>query len=137
MNLDTLISDEYTDTMLNKKSYKEKFFNLLAKNGFDFSDIDDATHLPKSLIPVISNNNGPEPFNKFNMALSKFHKENEVNILDSVCFLVSDYLDAPIALKCLDEMNFIMVKNELQKRFKIKSQENKQETDLSILDFLE
>ena len=68
---------------------------------------------------------------------SKFHKENEVNILDSVCFLVSDYLDAPIALKCLDEMNFIMVKNELQKRFKIKSQENKQETDLSILDFLE
>jgi hypothetical protein len=46
-------------------------------------------------------------------------------------------LDAPIALKCLDEMNFIMVKNELQKRFKIKSQENKQETDLSILDFLE
>ena len=64
MNLDALISDEYTDTVLNKKSYKEKFFNLLAKNGFDFSDIDDATHLPKSLIPVISNNNGPEPFNK-------------------------------------------------------------------------
>ena len=46
MNLDALISDEYTETVLNKKSYKEKFFNLLANNGFDFSDIDDATHLP-------------------------------------------------------------------------------------------
>jgi len=132
MNLDALISDDYTDTALNKKSYKEKFFNLLAKNGFDFSDIDDATHLPKSLLPVMANDT--EPFNKFNICLSNFNKDKEVNILDAVCFLVSDYLDAPIALKCLDEMNFIAVKNELQKRFKIKSQEKGQ--DFSLLDYL-
>ena len=132
MNLDALISDDYTDTALNKKSYKEKFFNLLAKNGFDFSDIDDATHLPKSLLPVMANDT--EPFNKFNICLSNLNKDKEVNILDAVCFLVSDYLDAPIALKCLDEMNFIAVKNELQKRFKIKSQEKGQ--DFSLLDYL-
>jgi uncharacterized protein Smg (DUF494 family) len=132
MNLDALISNDYTDTALNKKSYKEKFFNLLAKNGFDFSDIDDATHLPKSLLPVMANDT--EPFNKFNICLSNFNKDKEVNILDAVCFLVSDYLDAPIALKCLDEMNFIAVKNELQKRFKIKSQEKEQ--DFSLLDYL-
>lgn len=132
MNLDALISNDYTDTALNKKSYKEKFFNLLAKNGFDFSDIDDATHLPKSLLPVMANDT--EPFNKFNICLSNFNKNKEVNILDAVCFLVSDYLDAPIALKCLDEMNFIAVKNELQKRFKIKSQEKGQ--DFSLLDYL-
>ena len=132
MNLDALISNDYTDTALNKKSYKEKFFNLLAKNGFDFSDIDDATHLPKSLLPVMANDT--EPFNKFNICLSNFNKDKEVNILDPVCFLVSDYLDAPIALKCLDEMNFIAVKNELQKRFKIKSQEKGQ--DFSLLDYL-
>jgi hypothetical protein len=132
MNLDALISNDYTDTALNKKSYKEKFFNLLAKNGFDFSDIDDATHLPKSLLPVMANDT--EPFNKFNICLSNLNKDKEVNILDAVCFLVSDYLDAPIALKCLDEMNFIAVKNELQKRFKIKSQEKGQ--DFSLLDYL-
>ena len=132
MNLDALISNDYTDTALNKKSYKEKFFNLLAKNGFDFSDIDDATHLPKSLLPVMANDT--EPFNKFNICLSNFNKDKEVNILDAVCFLVSDYLDAPIALKCLDEMNFIAVKNELQKRCKIKSQEKGQ--DFSLLDYL-
>ena len=85
MNLDALISNDYTDTALNKKSYKEKFFNLLAKNGFDFSDIDDATHLPKSLLPVMANDT--EPFNKFNICLSNFNKDKEVNILDAVCFL--------------------------------------------------
>jgi hypothetical protein len=132
MNFDALISNEYTDTALNKKSYKEKFFNLLAKNGFDFSDIDDATHLPKSLLPVIANDT--EPFNKFNICLSNLNKDKEVNILDSVCFLVNDYLDAPIALKCLDEMNFIAVKNELQKRFNIKNKEKEQ--DFSLLDYL-
>ena len=78
--------------------------------------------------------NDTEPFNKFNICLSNLNKDKEVNILDAVCFLVSDYLDAPIALKCLDEMNFIAVKNELQKRFKIKSQEKGQ--DFSLLDYL-
>lgn len=132
MDLEALISNEYNDTALNKKSYKEKFFNLLAKQGFDFSDIDDATHLPKSLLPVISNDT--EPFNKFNICLSDMNKSKEVNILDAMCFIVNDYLDAPVALKCLDEMNFISLKNELQKRFKIKTQEETQ--DFSLLDYL-
>lgn len=132
MDIEALLCYDYTDNALNKKSYKEKFFNLLAKNGFDFTDIDDATRLPKSLLPVISNDT--DPFNKFNICLSKLNKDKEVNILDAVCFLVSDYLDAPVALKCLDEMNFIAVKTELQKRFKIKTKEKNQ--DFSLLDYL-
>lgn len=129
---DNFISDEFNELSINKKGYKEKFFSLLAADGFDFSDIDDATRLPKSLIPVIANDT--EPFNKFNICLSKLHKFKVINILDAVSFLISDYLEAPIALKCLDEMNYITVKNELQKKFKIRNQEENQE--LSLLDFL-
>lgn len=138
MIFDSLICDEYNDTAMNKKNYKDKFLSILAQNGFDFNDVDDATRLPKSLLPVISNNEGPEPFNKFNLCLSNMNKNNEVNILDAVSFLVNDYLEAPIALKCLDEMNFIALKNELQKKYKIKTEEDTEEhEELSILDFLE
>lgn len=139
MIFDSLICDEYNDTAMNKKNYKDRFLSILSNNGFDFNDIDDSTRLPKSLLPVISNNDGPEPFNKFNLCLSNMHKNNEVNILDAVSFLVNDYLDAPIALKCLDEMNFIALKNELQKKYKIKqnNDDDDEHEELSILDFLE
>lgn len=132
MNLDALISNDYNDNALNKKNHKEKFYNLLAKNGFDFSDIDDATRLPKSLLPVISNDT--DLFNKFNICLAEFNKNKEVSILDAMSYIVNDYLEAPIALKCLDEMNFIALKNELQQRFQMKSEEEEQ--DFSLLDYL-
>lgn len=129
---DNFVSDDFNEITIDKKAYKEKFFELLAADGFDFADIDDATRLPKSLIPVISNDT--EPFNKFNICLSKLHKYKIVNLMDAVTFLVSDYLEAPTALKCLDEMNFIIVKNEFEKKYKIHS--NDEEQELSLLDFL-
>lgn len=137
MNLyDNLICDEYNESSFTKKNYKENFYNLLSTEGFDFSDIDYSTKLPKSLIPVIDNET--EPFNKFNVCLADLHKNKLVNILDAVSFLVNDYLEATIALKCLDEMNYISLTNELKKKFNIKNKEEDESKEiLSLLDFLE
>lgn len=74
MNLDSLIEDG--EGLSNSQNTKDKFFKIMRNNGFDFSDIDEATKLPKFLIPVIDNDT--EPFNKFNILLSKLHKNKFV-----------------------------------------------------------
>lgn len=127
----TLYSDD-DDTSLYDKTTKESFFIHLKDYGFDFSNVDSETRLPNSMTAVISND--VDAFNKFNLALAKLHKEKIVNILDAVSFLVADYLEPPVALKCLDEINFIALKNELMKKFTV--EQNKQVGEVSLLDFL-
>lgn len=129
MNLDSLIEDG--EGLSNSQNTKDKFFKIMRNNGFDFSDIDEATKLPKFLIPVIDNDT--EPFNKFNILLSKLHKNKKINILDALSILVEDYLEPSMALKCLDELNYVALTTELKSKFKIKSNAKQ---DLSILDFL-
>ena len=133
MNLETLFTKDYDDIGLDKRNYKETFYSLMGDNGFDFTDIDNESKLPKSLLPVIANET--EAFNMFNNVLSKLYKNKQIDIIDAVAFLVNDYLDASVVLKCLDEMNFLVLKNELQEKYGIK-QEVEEDENLSIMDFL-
>lgn len=119
------------ELLSDSQNIKEKFFKVMRLNGFDFSDIDETTKLPKFLIPVIDN--VTEDFNKFNILLAKLHKNKEVNILEALSILVEDYLEPPMALKCLDELNYVALTTELKEKFKIKTAEKQ---ELSILDFL-
>lgn len=119
------------ELLSDSQNIKEKFFKVMRLNGFDFSDIDETTKLPKFLIPVIDN--VTEDFNKFNILLAKLHKNKEVNILEALSILVEDYLEPPMALKCLDELNYVALTTELKEKFKIKTTEKQ---ELSILDFL-
>lgn len=129
MDFDSLIEDG--EGLSNSQNTKDKFFKIMRNNGFDFSDIDEATKLPKFLIAVIDNDT--EPFNKFNILLSKLHKNKEINILEALSILVEDYLEPTMALKCLDELNYVALTTELKSKFKIKPNAKQ---DLSILDFL-
>jgi hypothetical protein len=129
MDMKGLIEDG--ELLSDSQNIKEKFFKVMRLNGFDFSDIDETTKLPKFLIPVIDN--VTEDFNKFNILLAKLHKNKEVNILEALSILVEDYLEPTLALKCLDELNYVALTTELKEKFKIKSAEKQ---DLSILDFL-
>lgn len=119
------------ELLSDSQNTKEKFFKVMRLNGYDFSDIDETTKLPKFLIPVIDN--VTEEFNKFNILLAKLHKNKEINILEALSILVEDYLEPPMALKCLDELNYVALTTELKEKFKIKTAEKQ---DLSILDFL-
>jgi hypothetical protein len=129
MDMKGLIEDG--ELLSDSQNIKEKFFKVMRLNGFDFSDIDETTKLPKFLIPVIDN--VTEDFNKFNILLAKLHKNKEVNILEALSILVEDYLEPPMALKCLDELNYVALTTELKEKFKIKTTEKQ---ELSILDFL-
>jgi hypothetical protein len=129
MDMKGLIEDG--ELLSDSQNTKEKFFKVMRLNGYDFSDIDETTKLPKFLIPVIDN--VTEEFNKFNILLAKLHKNKEINILEALSILVEDYLEPPMALKCLDELNYVALTTELKEKFKIKTAEKQ---DLSILDFL-
>ncbi len=130
---DTLLTDWDDRQALERKQNKTKFYNLMKEKGFDFTDIDDASRLPKSLIPVIQNDT--DALAAFNQALSDLNKTRQVPVADAVTYLISDFLEVPIALKCLNELNYYAVKTELLKRYRI--QLNKQPKDTTLLDFLD
>jgi hypothetical protein len=130
---DTLLTDWDDRQALERKQNKTNFYNLMKEKGFDFTDIDDASRLPKSLIPVIQNDT--DAFAAFNQALSDLNKSRQVPVADAVTYLISDFLEVPIALKCLNELNYYAVKTELLKRYRI--QLNKQPKETTLLDFLD
>lgn len=129
----TLLTDWDDRQALERKQNKTNFYNLMKEKGFDFTDIDDASRLPKSLIPVIQNDT--DAFAAFNQALSDLNKSRQVLVADAVTYLISDFLEVPIALKCLNELNYYAVKTELLKRYRI--QLNKQPKETTLLDFLD
>ena len=130
---DTLLTDWDDRQALERKQNKTNFYNLMKEKGFDFTDIDDASRLPKSLIPVIQNDT--DAFAAFNQALSDLNKSRQVPVADAVTYLISDFLEVPIALKCLNELNYYAVKTELLKRYRI--QLNKQPKETTLLAFLD
>lgn len=90
MNIDltaTLYSDdsEYNSML---KNDKDSFYNALAEYGFDISDIDSDTLLPKAFIPVLAGD-----FNavlKFNNAILNIHRSKRTNIIEAIVFLTGD-----------------------------------------------
>ncbi|SRR5690554_209472 len=107
---------------------KSSFYNLMKKHGFDFEEVEDdlsvsrIAKLPKCLIPVV--NNDIEEFHYFNSTLAKLHRDRVISILDVVLYLVNDFFEPSIVLRCLDEVNFYLLKNEMQSRYKIGIEEN-------------
>lgn len=90
MNTD-LTATLYTDdseynSML--KNDKDAFYNALLEYGFDTTDIDTDTLLPKSFIPVLAGD-----FNatlKFNNAILNIHRSKRTNIVEEIVFLTGD-----------------------------------------------
>lgn len=93
---------------------KEQLYAYFKQNGFDMEDIDQETKLPKFLMKVIKNETAE--YNKFNNILYKLNKENKINIIDSMAYMVEDWLEPNIALKCLDEMNYYSLMNSLKQK---------------------
>lgn len=93
---------------------KDQLYNYFKNNGFDMEDIDVETKLPKFLMKVIKNE--MVEYNKFNNILYKLNKENKISIIDSVAYIVEDWLEPNAALKCLDEMNYYSLINSLKQK---------------------
>ena len=96
---------------------KDSFYKRLKETGIDFEDIDSETRLPKYMIKVIKNE--PKEYNKFNNILYKLNKDKIIAIVDSMAYLVEDWFEPNVLIKCLDEMNYYSLMNGLKKKYKV------------------
>ena len=96
---------------------KDSFYKRLKDAGIDFDDIDSETRLPKYMIKVIKNE--PKEYNKFNNILYKLNKDKIIAIVDSMAYLVEDWFEPNVLIKCLDEMNYYSLMNGLKKKYKV------------------
>lgn len=101
---------------------KEQLYGYFKLNGFDMEDVDQETKLPKFLMKVIKNETAE--YNKFNNILYKLNKENKINIIDSMAYLVEDWLEPNYALKCLDEMNYYSLMNSLKSKHNLNNRKD-------------
>ena len=86
-------------------------------NGIDFDDIDGVSRIPVYMIRVIKNE--PAEYNKFNNILYKLNKEKLIPIADAMTYLVEDWFEPQIVIKCLDELNYYSLMNALKEKYNI------------------
>ena len=109
------VSDLSVNEEVTESESKDSFYKRLKAAGIDFDDIDSDSRLPKYMIKVIKNE--PKEYNKFNDVLYKLNKDKIVTIVDSMAYLVEDWFEPNILIKCLDEMNYYSLMNGLKKKY--------------------
>ena len=109
------ISDLSVNEEVTESESKDSFYKRLKAAGIDFDDIDSDSRLPKYMIKVIKNE--PKEYNKFNNVLYKLNKDKIITIVDSMAYLVEDWFEPNILIKCLDEMNYYSLMNGLKKKY--------------------
>lgn len=93
---------------------KESFYEYMKQYGIDFDEIDPDDKLPVFIVKVIKND--PVAYTKFNNVIYKMNKNNEVSIIDAMVYIVEDWLEANVLLKCLDELNTHTLTNSLRNK---------------------
>lgn len=96
---------------------KAYFYKVMKDNGIDFDDIDEVSRIPVYMIRVIKNE--PAEYNKFNNILYKLNKEKLIPIADAMAYLVEDWFEPQIVIKCLDELNYYSLMNALKEKYNI------------------
>lgn len=96
---------------------KAYFYKVMKDNGIDFDDIDGVSRIPVYMIRVIKNE--PAEYNKFNNILYKLNKEKLIPIADAMAYLVEDWFEPQIVIKCLDELNYYTLMNALKEKYNI------------------
>ena len=109
------VSDLSVNEEATESEGKDSFYRRLKDAGIDFDDIDFDSRLPKYMIKVIKNE--PKEYNKFNNVIYKLNKDKIVTIVDSMAYLVEDWFEPSILIKCLDEMNYYSLINGLKKKY--------------------
>lgn len=94
---------------------KDSFYKYMKMSGIDFDIIDPESQLPDYLVRVIKNE--PAEYNKFNNVLYTLNKENKISLADAMIYLVDDWLEPQVLLKCLDEINSYTLTTSMKKRY--------------------
>lgn len=114
--LDGLYSDE-TEFGAIANNDKANFYNEMKNQGFDFSDVDEETRLPKSLLKTLSGD--IDYVLKFNNVLLTMHRTKKSSIIESIVNLTTDYVDFSELMKILQPNVLGMLTSELATKHKL------------------
>lgn len=104
---------------------RAEFLQKIQASGIDLVDIDEETRLPKDILRIISKKRASnEQFYILNILLKKLHLSGEINIVESAIYMYKEFFDMKMVIKCLNEENTYLIRQELSRRFKIKGSKN-------------
>ena len=116
-----LLEEMPDKTDINEIMSRGEFLQKIQDAGIDLKDIDADTRLPKDILKIISKKRASnEQFYILNILLKKLHLSGEINIVESAIYMYKEFFDMKTVVKCLNEENTYLIRQELTKRFKIK-----------------
>jgi hypothetical protein len=116
---------------INEIMSRTEFLKKIQDSGIDLTDIDPETRLPNDILKIISKKRAcNEQFYILNILLKKLHLCGDINIVESAVYLYKEFFDMKTIVKCLNEENLYLIRQELLKRYKLKS--NKVNSSLKL-----
>ena len=120
-----LLEEMPDKTNINEIMTRSEFLQKIQNAGIDLKDIDEDTRLPKDILKIISKKRASnEQFYILNILLKKLHLNGEINIVESAIYMYKEFFDMKTVVKCLNEENTYLIRQELTKRFKVKGSKN-------------
>src|SRR5574343_264438 len=120
-----LLEEMQDKTDINEIMSKSEFLQKIQEAGIDLKDVDEETRLPKDILKIISKKRASnEQFYILNILLKKLHLNGEINIVESAIYMYKEFFDMKTVVKCLNEENTYLIRQELTKRFKVKGSKN-------------
>jgi len=120
-----LLEEMLDKTNINEIMTRSEFLQKIQNAGIDLKDIDEDTRLPKDILKIISKKRASnEQFYILNILLKKLHLNGEINIVESAIYMYKEFFDMKTVVKCLNEENTYLIRQELTKRFKVKGSKN-------------
>lgn len=117
----SLLEEMPDKTDINEIMSKVEFLQKIQAAGIDLNDIDEETRLPKDILKIVSRKRANnEQFYILNILLKRLHLNGEINIIESSIYMYKEFFDMKTVVKCLNEENIYLIRQELSKRFKIK-----------------
>ena len=117
----SLLEEMPDKTDINEIMSKVEFLQKIQAAGIDLNDIDEETRLPKDILKIVSRKRANnEQFYILNILLKSLHLNGEINIIESSIYMYKEFFDMKTVVKCLNEENIYLIRQELSKRFKIK-----------------
>lgn len=92
-----------------KRITKSIFFKELETRGIDLDVVANGKRIKN------------EHFHNFNLAIIDLNEDRLIDITDMVLFLEEDMFEMKVVVSCLNEENLYLLREELSKRYNIKS----------------
>lgn len=110
---------------------RSEFLEKIQEAGIDLTDIDAETRLPNDILKIITRKRvNNEQFFILNILLKKLHLCGDINIIESAVYMYKEFFDMKTVVKCLNEENLYLIRQELSKKYNLKS--NKANSSLKL-----